>query len=119
MLLPCCCRTWLSGPRYLALTIDGHRLTVVDWRSVMIEHNPSVPASPRCCNWLSGPGFQDLSILRSSYLFLVTFLCVHRHFSFSRHFSLRSLSLFFFPSLFSASSGHRQTHATSDFILWQ
>jgi hypothetical protein len=50
--------------------------------------------------WLSRPGFQDLnkralgftlrtwvsrprklSILRSSYLFPVTFLCVHRHFS--------------------------------------
>jgi len=50
--------------------------------------------------WLSGPEFQDLdkralgftlrtwvsrprklSILRSSYLFPVTFLCVHRHFS--------------------------------------
>jgi hypothetical protein len=61
-----------------------------------------------CCIWLSGPGFQDLdkralgftlrtwvsrprklSILRSSYLFPVTFLCVHRHFSFSRHFPLR------------------------------
>ncbi len=37
--------------------------------------------------WVSGP--RKLSILRSSYLFPVTFLCVHRHFSFSRHFSLR------------------------------
>jgi hypothetical protein len=67
---------------------------------------------------LSGPGFQDLdrrtdigrrklSILRSFYFFLVTFLCVHRHFYFSRHFSLRP------PSLFSASNGHRQTHQRS------
>ncbi len=29
--------------------------------------------------WVSGP--RKLSILRSSYLFPVTFLCVHRHFS--------------------------------------
>jgi hypothetical protein len=58
--------------------------------------------------WVSGP--RKLSILRSSYLFPVTFLCVHRHFSFSRHFSLRP------PSLFFASSGHRRTDATSDFI---
>jgi hypothetical protein len=65
---------------------------------------------PCCCIWLSGLGFQDLNfqdlnkqlskpgfqdsdrrtqrILRSSHLFLVTFLCIHRHFSFSRHFSL-------------------------------
>ncbi len=25
-----------------------------------VGHNPSMPASPRCCIWLSGPGFQDL-----------------------------------------------------------
>jgi hypothetical protein len=37
--------------------------------------------------WVSGP--RKLSILRPSYLFPVTFLCVHRLFSFSRHFSLR------------------------------
>ncbi len=48
--------------------------------------------------WVSGP--RKLSILRSSYLFPVTFLCVHRHFSpassflvtflcIHRHFSLR------------------------------
>ncbi len=29
--------------------------------------------------WVSGP--RKLSILRSSYLFPITFLCVHRHFS--------------------------------------
>jgi len=107
---------------------------------VTVGHNPPVPASPRCCFWLSGhwvsgprylalrtwvslsgPGFQDLekralgftlrtwvsgprklSILRSTYLFPVTFLCVHRH------FSLRP------PSLFSASSGHRRTDARTD-----
>ncbi len=38
---------------------------------------------------VSGPRHRKLSILRSSYLFLVIFLCVHRHFSFSCHFSLR------------------------------
>jgi hypothetical protein len=69
--------------------------------------------------WLLGPGFQDLesspsygrliffsSLFSAStitFLFPVTFLCVHRHFSFSRHFSLRPSSLFFFPSLFSMS----------------
>jgi len=48
--------------------------------------------------WISGP--RKLSILRSSYLFPVTFICVHRHFSpassfpvtflcVHRHFSLR------------------------------
>ncbi len=71
--------------------------------------------------WLWGPGFQDLdertlgftlrtwvsgprklSILRSSYLFPLTFLCVHRHFSpassfpvtflcVHRHLSLRAV----------------------------
>ncbi len=103
-----------------------------------VGHNPPVPTSPRCYIWLSGPGFQDLdkrtlglrtsteartlrtwvsgprqmhrklSILRSS---TGARSCV---LSFSRHFSLRP------PSLFFASSGHRQTHkcthATSDFI---
>ncbi len=65
--------------------------------------------------WLSGPEFQDLnrrtdighrklSILRSSYLFPVTFLCVHRHFSFSRHFSLRLVVT------------DARTHRLSDFI---
>ncbi len=80
-----------------------------------VEHNPLVPASPRCCIWLSGhwvsgprylalrtwvSGPRKLFILRSSYLFSVTFLCVHRHFflafsfpvtfvSVHRHFSLR------------------------------
>jgi hypothetical protein len=29
---------------------------------VTVGHNPPVPASPRCCIWLSGPGFQDLDI---------------------------------------------------------
>jgi hypothetical protein len=46
--------------------------------------------------WISEP--QKLSILRSSYLFPVTFLCVHRH------FSLR-------PTVTDA-----RTHTTSDFI---
>ncbi len=50
--------------------------------------------------WVSGP--RKLSILRSSYLFPLTFLCVHRHFSpassfpvtflcVHRHFSLRAV----------------------------
>jgi hypothetical protein len=53
--------------------------------------------------WVSGP--RKLSILRSSYLFPITFLCVHHHFSFSRHFSLR-------PS----SQTDRRTHGRSEFI---
>jgi hypothetical protein len=52
--------------------------------------------------WVSGP--RKLSILRSSYLFPVTFLCVHRHFSFSRHFSLRPVVT------------DRRTHGLSEFI---
>jgi hypothetical protein len=51
---------------------------------------------------LSEPEFQDFSILRSSYLFLVTFLCVHRH------FSLRPMVI--------DGRTNRQTHATSEFI---
>jgi hypothetical protein len=63
-------RTWVSGPRYLGLStwVSGPRYLALR-------------------TWVSGP--RKLSILRSSYLFPVTFLCVHRHFSFSRHFSLR------------------------------
>ncbi len=65
-------RTWVSGPRYLALR-----------------------------TWVSGPpSYGRRPVLGPmSYLFPVTFLYVHRH------FSLRPLSLFF------ASSGHKQTHA--------
>jgi hypothetical protein len=81
-----CCCIWLSGPEFQDLDI---------WLS-----GPGFQDLGCCCIWLSGPGFQDLdkralgftlrtwvsgprklSILRSSYLFPVTFLCVHRHFS--------------------------------------
>jgi hypothetical protein len=70
-------RTWVLTPRYLALrtSINGH------WVSF------SRPEFQDLDIWLSGLGFQDLdirtdighrklSILRSSYLFPVTFLCV-------------------------------------------
>jgi hypothetical protein len=33
---------------------------------VTVGHNPPVPASPRCCIWLSGPGLQDLDIWLSA-----------------------------------------------------
>jgi len=74
-------RTWISGPRFQALNARFQDLNLR--------------------TWVSGP--RKLSILRLSYLFPVTFLCVHRHLSFSRHFFLCP------SSLFSASSGHRQT----------
>jgi hypothetical protein len=101
---------WHSGPafqdfnaRFQALNARFQDLDLRTWVS-----------SPRYLalrTWVSGP--RKLSILRSSYLFPVTFLYVHRHFSFSRHFSLRPPSLIFFPSLFSASSGHTQTHGSA------
>jgi hypothetical protein len=62
---------------------------------------------------VSGPGFQDTDrrtqrILRLSHIFPVIFLCVHRHFSFSRH-------------VVCASSGHRQIvssgHIRTDNII--
>jgi hypothetical protein len=83
-----------------------------------VGHNPPVPASPRCCIWLLGLGFQDLD-KRTLDLGFKTWVSgprqMHRYrtskalhptvvLSFSRHFSLRPPSLFFFPSLFSVSS---------------
>ncbi len=62
----------------------------------------------------SGPGSQDLgfrpSVFGSQDLGFRTSKALHPTvvLSFSPHFSLRPPSLFFFPSLFSASSGHRQ-----------
>ncbi len=95
---------WLSGPGFQDLNARFQDLDLRTW--------VSGPRYLALRTWVSGP--RKLSILRSSYLFPVTFLCVHRHFSFSRHFPLRP------PSLFSASSGHRRTDArtdaTSDFI---
>jgi hypothetical protein len=67
--------TWVSGPRYLAL------------RSWVWGPEREV----------SGPGSQDLGFRPSKALHPTVVL------SFSRHFSLRPPSLFFFPSLFSAS----------------
>jgi len=52
-------RTWISGPGFQALDA---RFQDLDLRT-----------------WVSGP--RKLSILRSSYFFPVTFLCVHRHFA--------------------------------------
>jgi hypothetical protein len=69
VLLHLALRTWVSGPRYLDLRT---------W----------VPR-PSQTHKRTNIGHQKLSILRSSYLFPVIFLCVHSHFSFSRHFSLR------------------------------
>ncbi len=73
-------RTWISGPGFQALGI---------WLSA--------PGFQALGNWLSGPGFQDLestpsygrliffpslfSASTATFLFPVTFLCVHRHFS--------------------------------------
>ncbi len=62
--------------------------------------------------WLSGPGFQDLNArfqdlgFRPSTRGFRTSKALHPTvvLSFSRHFSLRPPSLFFFPSLFSAST---------------
>jgi hypothetical protein len=66
---------------------------------------------------VSGPDFQDLgfrpSIFGSQDLGFRTSKALHPTvvLSFSRHFSLHPPSLFFFPSLFSASNGHKQTDA--------
>jgi len=66
---------------------------------------------------VSGPGSQDLgfrpSIFGSQDLGFRTSKALHPTvvLSFSRHFSLHPPSLFFFPSLFSASNGHKQTDA--------
>jgi hypothetical protein len=82
-----------------------------------VGHNLPVPARPRCCIWLSGPGFQDLD-KRTMGFTLRTWVSgpwqTHKYrtpkalhptviLSFSCHFSLRP------PSLFSTSSGHIRT----------
>ncbi len=114
-------RTWVSGLRYLAprsqdlgfkTSINGHWV------------------------WLSGPGFQDLdrrtdighrklSILRSSYLFPVTFLCVHRHFSLrpvvgvmaaGSRWSVISMAGFAIENAPRTSSDERTHAQTSDWI---
>jgi hypothetical protein len=60
-------------------------------------------SGPRQTHALSRPGFQDLDGRTKALHPTVVDWC-------------SILCLIFFPSLFSASSGHRQTHATSDFI---
>jgi hypothetical protein len=89
-------RTSIFGSQNLGFrtSINGH------WVSL------SRPGFQDLDIWLSGPRFQDLdsqklSILRSSYLFPVTFLCVHRHFS--QDLGFRTWT-------------DEHTHATSDFI---
>jgi hypothetical protein len=72
---------------------------VFDWLVIIIGLGSLLLVLPPICNlsfsfmgtWVSGPrylalrtwvsGPRKLSILRSSYLFPITFLCVHRHFS--------------------------------------
>jgi len=64
-------RTWLSGPGFQALNARFQDLALRTW--------VSGPRYLALRTWVSGP--RKLSILRLSYLFPVTFLCVHRHFS--------------------------------------
>jgi hypothetical protein len=97
-------QNWLSGPGFQDLNARFQALNA-RFQDLIIRTWVSGPRYLALRTWVSGS--RKLSILRSSYLFPVTFLCVHRHFSFSRHFSLRP------PSLFSASSGHRPLHFNS------
>ncbi len=90
------------------------------WVLVTVGHNPPVPASPCCCIWLSVPGFQNLDIWFSRPGFQDLDRRTH-----SQDLGFRTLKalhptvvdlclvmcLIFFLSLFSAFSGHRQTHA--------
>jgi hypothetical protein len=64
-------RTWLSGPGFQALNARFQDLDLRTW--------VSGPRYLALRTRVSGPW--KLSILRSSYLFPVTFLCVHCHFS--------------------------------------
>jgi len=105
----------VSGPRYLALRtwVSGPQREVSGPGSQDLGFRPSMrgfrtwisgPGFQALGIWLSGPGFQDLesspsygrlifflslfSVSIVTFLFPVTFLCVHRHFSFCHHFSL-------------------------------
>jgi hypothetical protein len=103
-------RTWISGPGFRALNARFQDLDLKTWVS-----GPQREVSgPR--REVSGPGYQDLGFrpsvfgsqdqgFRSSKALHPTVVL-----SFSRHFSLRP------PSLFSASSGHRQTDARTDVV---
>ncbi len=102
-------RTWLSGPGFQALNARFQDLALRTWVS-----------GPQ--REVSGPGSQDLGFRTSKALHPTVVLYLSRHFSpslfsastvtflFPRHFSLRP------PSLFSASSGHRQTDARTDYV---
>ncbi len=66
-------RTWVSGPQR---EVSGPGSQDLDARFQDLGFRTSTRGFR---TWVSGP--RKLSILRSSYLFPVTFLCVHRHFS--------------------------------------
>jgi len=92
-------RTWISGPGFHALNARFQDLDLRTWvsgpqREVSGPGSRDLgfrPSTRGFRTWVSGPrylalrtwvsGPRKLSILRSSYLFPVTFLCVHRHFS--------------------------------------
>jgi hypothetical protein len=94
---------WLSGPGFQDLNARFQDLDLRTWVSGP-QREVSGPGSQDLGFRPSVFGSQDLGFRTSKALHptvVLSFLCVHRHFSFSRHFSLRP------PSLF---SGHRQTH---------
>jgi hypothetical protein len=67
----CCCRvatfgshdlaltTWVSGPRYLALTTDGHRLTVAD---TALEKKLGVQRRPQRTPYSQEESLQHLAV---------------------------------------------------------
>ncbi len=66
------------------------------WVLVTVGHNPPVPASSRCCIWLSRLGFQDLD-KRALGFTLRTWVSGPQKLSILRR-------LIFFPSFFSVST---------------
>ncbi len=76
---------WLSGPGFEDLNARFQDLALKTWVSGP-QREVSGPGFQALSIWLSGPGFQDLESSPS----------------YGR--------LIFFPSLFFASNGHRQTH---------
>jgi hypothetical protein len=98
-------KTWLSGPGFQALNARFQDLALRTWvsgpqREVWGPGSQDLgfrPSTRGFRTWLSGPGFQDLESSPS----------------YGR--------LIFLPSLFSASSGHRQTDVVNLYIrlgLW-
>jgi hypothetical protein len=99
-----------------------------------VGHNLPVPTSPRCCIWLSGPGFQDLDKRTLGFRTSTDARTLRTWVSGPRQTHALSgpgfqdldgctkalhpmvvdrcsvLCHMFFPSLFSTSSGHIQTH---------